>query len=275
MKKVCIIIRVYNRIQDLEYNLEIIRRTWSSNEYYIIVTCNGESDGFVLTDKIYSLSDKIVKCSGNNGHLKGNSKLLLQALPFIPSDCYYTLLLEADTWVYKDALISKYIHMLEIKKAVWASAKWYDRFYSLATDFAIVNSEFLIKNEKILDFGIYPETYVASYLFKNGESWIYIKENMPVQIAGYISSFPYAPYGRFYVFPFSNMVTHHIEHLSGGMEQKIKNFNALSNNLFDNYRISSPKLIKLWMKIIVVISLLIPRRSWFGIVEYRDENRSY
>ena len=274
-EKVCVIIRVYNRILDLEYNLEIIRKTWSANDYYIIVSSNGEQDGFVITDKIKSLSDNVFKFEGNSGHLKGNSLLLLQAIPYIPDDCEYTLLLEADTWLYKDHLICQYIERLKNENAVWASAKWYDRFYSLATDFAIVNSDFLKKNENILDFGIYPETYVATYLHEVNASWVYIRENMPVQIAGYLKCLPYAPYGRFYVYPYSNMVTHHIEHYKDGMAKKKRDFNALSNNFFEDCKVLFPMITKMWMKWVVAISLLLPRRSWIGKNEYRDENKKY
>lgn len=274
-QKVCVIIRVYNRIKDLEYNLEIIRNTWTQNDYYIIVSSNGENDGYALTEKIVSLSDQIVRYDGNSGHLKGNSVLLLQGIPHIPVECEYTLLLEADTWLYKDNLISKYINELKKEKAVWASAKWYDRFHSLATDFAIVNTEFLKNNQNILDFGFYPETYVATYLHNVGASWIYIKENTPVQIAGYLNKFPYAPYGRFYVFPFSKMVTHHIEHLSTGIAQKRRDFNALSDNFFKEDNVFSPFLITLWMRLIVLASMLLPRRSWIGKIEFRDEKKTY
>lgn len=274
-KRICVIVRVYNRIQDLEYNLEIIRKTWIQNDYYIIVSSNGENDGYVLTEKICSLSDQIVRYDGNSGHLKGNSMLLLQGIPHIPEDCEYTLLLEADTWLYKDNLISKYISKLKKRKAVWASAKWYDRFYSLATDFAIVNTEFLKNNQKILDFGIYPETYVATYLHNVGASWIYIKENMPVQIAGYIHNFPYAPYGRFYVFPRSHMVTHHIEHYQRGMSRKKKDFNVLSNNFFYEEKILLPHLYIFIIKMVVFFAFLLPRRSWFRKIEFRDENKKY
>lgn len=274
-EKICVIIRVYNRIQDIECNLEIIRKTWTINDYYVIVSCNGEQDGYLMTEKIQSLSDKIVRYNGNSGHLQGNSLLLLQALPYIPSDCKYTLLLEADTWLYQDKLICKYTEKIKAQKAVWASAKWYDRFHSLATDFAIVDTDFLRKNKAVLEFGIYPETYVASYIHDKGESWVHIKENTPVQIAGYLNKFPYAPYGRFYVFPFSKMVTHHIEHLSTGIAQKRRDFNALSDNFFKEDNVFSPFLITLWMRLIVLASMLLPRRSWIGKIEFRDEKKTY
>lgn len=274
-EKICVIIRVYNRIQDLECNLEIIRKTWTQNDYYVIVSCNGEQDGYLMTDKIKSLSDKIVRYEGNSGHLQGNSLLLLQALPYIPSDCEYTLLLEADTWLFQDLLISKYVEKLRKENAVWASAKWYDRFHSLATDFAIVNTDFLINNKAVLEFGIYPETYVASYLHSKGASWIYITENMPVFIPSYMKSYPFAPRGRFYVYPFSRMATHHVEHYKDGMQSKKKNFNSLSNNFFNDNQVMFPSLIRLWMKIMVIVTYLFLKRSWYQPMEFRDESKIY
>lgn len=268
MNKFAVIIRVYNRIQDLEYNLEIIRNTWLHNDYYIIVSSNGENDGYVLTDKIHSLSDMIVRYDGNSGHIKGNSLLLLQAIPLIPKDCEYTLLLESDTWLYEDSLICKYVEKLKDQGAIWASAKWYDKFYSLATDFAIVDTAFLRANNNLLAFGDYPETYVALYINNKKGKYIYIRENMPVLIASYLKKLPYSPFGRFFVFPYSKMVTHHVEYYKNGMQKKKRDFNALSNNYFSECKILFPSAVRLWMKLVVLFSLLFPRRSWWGNVRY-------
>lgn len=263
-QKVCVIIRVYNRIQDLEYNLDIIRKTWSAKDYYIIVSSNGEQDGYILTDKIKSLSDIIVKYDGNSGHLKGNSLLLLQAIPYIPNECEYTLLLEADTWLYKDALICKYIKQLKNQNAVWASAQWYDRYYSLATDFAIVQSDYILNHRQLLEFGNYPEPYVANYLIDNNQKYILIKENMLPQLPSYIKQYPYAPEGRFFVFPLSRMVTHHVELLKGGMKEKLRDFNSLSENFFDMEKVKLVKLKYLWQLVVFCSSKLFIRQSWYG-----------
>ena len=34
----------------------------------------------------------------------------------------------ADTWLYSDKLIEKYVGKLSVSSAVWASARWYDRY---------------------------------------------------------------------------------------------------------------------------------------------------
>lgn len=269
-RKICVIIRVFNRIKDLEFNLEIIRKTWTTNEYYVIVSSNGEQNGYMLTDCIISHSDKVVKCEGNGGHLKGNSLLLLQAIPSIPKDCNYTLLLEADTWLYKDTLINKYLEELERTGAVWASAQWYDRYYSLATDFALINSNYLINNKNILNFGNYPETYVANYLIENNQKYILIKENMLPQLPSYIKRYPYAPEGRFFVFPLSRMVTHHVELLKGGMNEKIRDFNSMSDNFFEIENVKWPKLKLLWIYIVFSSSFLFLRRSWYTNIKKFD-----
>lgn len=76
--KICLLIRVYNRIEDLQCNLEIIRRTWSKYDYYVLVVSNGVSSGFTLSSEIYQLSDEVVILEENVGHLNGNSQLLLK-----------------------------------------------------------------------------------------------------------------------------------------------------------------------------------------------------
>ncbi len=262
MDKIAVIVRVYNRISDLEYNLDIIRKTWNANNYYLIVSCNGDSDGYHLTKKTYLLADKIVKSNNNQGHLSGNAYLLLQAIPYIPSDCVFTLILEADTWVYGDSIITKYKQRLIKKKAVWASAKWYDKCYSLATDFALISTRYLLNHPELFDFGNKPEIYVANYILDNKGRFVYIRENMMPNLPSYIHKYPYAPEGRFYIFPLSRMVTHHIELLNLGMDEKKRDFNILSNNYFDENRISLPILRKGLMMVLFYFSFIFPRRSW-------------
>ena len=121
MKKICIVLRVYNRIEDIELNLEIIRNTWKKNEYYIIVTCNGKSNDYNLTDKIYQNADFVLEIDNNLGHLKGSSQLLLESIKLIPDDCKYTILLEADTWIFSDNLIDEYVNKLDSQNAIWAT----------------------------------------------------------------------------------------------------------------------------------------------------------
>lgn len=263
--KVCVLIRVYNRIEDLVCNLQIIRDTWNMYDYEIVVVSNGESDGYILPPKVYILSDKVIRIENNVGHLKGNSQLLLEGLKDIELTKYpYLIILEADTWIYTDKIINKYIAILNMKEAVWASARWYDRYYSLATDFALLKTDFLINNIEIFNFSDYPECYVFNYLLGHGYSSIYIKENMPTHLPGYIRKYPYAPRGRFYVFPKSMMVTHHIENIKGGMNEKKSCFNAIAGKVyFKDVKNGSLKYQKIKISIVLILSRLLIRRNWY------------
>lgn len=262
--KICILIRVYDRIKDLLCNLRVIRETWANNDYDIVVVSNG-NDKYRVPDIAYEMADKIVLLSTNVGHLKGNSQLLLEGIKEVDLDVYsFIIILEADTWIYKDNLISKYTAKLTESNSVWASARWYDRFYSLATDFAIIKSSFLKNNISIFDFSDYPECHVCNYIVMNGHKFIYIKENMPVQVPSYFPFYPYAPKGRLYVFPSSKMVTHHIEDITGGMEKKKTYFNLLAGVKYFEVpeKRSFFELFKIRFAILIISFL--PKRTWFS-----------
>lgn len=231
-KSICIIIRVYSRIEDLICNLEIIRKTWTSNDYYIIVSGNGKVDGYKIPEIVLSQADKVLESEKNDGHYIGNAQLILNSIPYIPKNCEYTILLESDTWLYSDVLISEYIKRMDKSGAVWSSARWFYRLCSNATDFAIVNTEFLISNSQIVDFKYLPECWVSNFLADNNKKCIYINELKPVQLPVYVKRYPYAPKGRFYTFPEAQMITHHIEELVEGMNEKKYYFNLISKSDF-------------------------------------------
>lgn len=264
-EKVCVLIRVYDRIEDLELNLDIIKKTWRLNDYYIIVSSNGKSHGFSLSDKVYAHSDRIIELEYNAGHLKGNSQLLMEGVKCIPNDCQFTVLLEADNWLFTDELISKYISENKKQGAVWASARWYDRFYSNATDFAVVKTDFLRYNMDVVNFNDYPECWVSNYLKENNAKCLYIKELMPVSLPGYIKKYPFAPRGRFYIFPRGRMVTHHIEDIRYGIEEKKFYFNVVSKSIFFETNIRKNMFIeRLKIKTFILLSTLFVRRSWYS-----------
>ena len=52
MKKITVLIRVYNRLEDLEVCLELIRKNWKRNDYEIIAVSNGRTKGYILNDDI-------------------------------------------------------------------------------------------------------------------------------------------------------------------------------------------------------------------------------
>jgi len=264
MNKVCILIRVYNRIEDLKYCIDIIRDSWKSQEYYILVVANGINDGYVIDEITKSKIDCLLELKSNVGHFNGNSQLLLEGLDSIPEDCDFTLILEADTWLYGDGIINKYTQKMKQENAVWASAQFFRYVRNLATDFAIVNTAFVKKHREIFTFSGTPEYYVANYLADKRFNYIYITENMPISMPRYIKKFPFAPTGRFFAFKKSKMVTHHIETLKGGMEEKKFYFNVVSKTRYFNVdNKKSPKTILFWMEVVAALSFLLPYKGWF------------
>lgn len=274
--KVAILIRVYDRVEDLKHNLQIISDTWKENDYYTIVVSNGKSNGYEVTPDSLPLIDKMVTLEENAGHRRGNSQLLMEGIKYIPSDCKYTLILEADTWMYGDRIISKYTSLLDNSDfAVWASADWYDKYYALATDFAIIKTQYIIKNPGIFDFELFPECHISNFLRDTNAGYLWIKENMPVHVPSYVKyKYPYIPNikeGRFYVFPKSKTVTHHIEYLKGGMEQKKRYFNIIADyNYFTETRSNNKNWNRFKMKFWIGLSKLLVKRSWYSGKTYKD-----
>lgn len=274
--KVAILIRVYDRIEDLKHNLRIISETWKENDYYTIVVSNGKNNGYEVTPDSLPLIDKLVILEENAGHRRGNSQLLMEGIKYIPSDCKYTLILEADTWMYGDRIISKYTSLLDKSDfAVWASADWYDKYYALATDFAIIKTQYIIKNPGIFDFELFPECHISNFLRDTNAGYLWIKENTPVHVPSYVKyKYPYIPNikeGRFYVFPKSKTVTHHIEYLKGGMEQKKRYFNIIANDdYFPDIKSNNKSWNRFKMKFWIGLSKLFVKRSWYSGKTYKD-----
>ncbi len=273
--KIAVLIRVYNRIEDLKYNLQIITDTWKENEYYIIVISNGKNHGYIIPDECEKYIDKLVILEENAGHRKGNSQLLMEGAKYIPDGYDYTLILEADTWVYTDKIHSKYTQLLSKSTyAVWASADWYDKYYALATDFAFIKTEYLRKNPGIFDFELFPECHISNFLRDTNAGYIWIEENMPVHVPSYVKyKYPYVPNikeGRFYVFPKSKTATHHIEFLKQGMEQKKRYFNIVANyDYFKESKVKAKGWERFKMLFWINLSKCFFKRSWYSKKTYK------
>lgn len=273
--KIAVLIRVYDRIEDLKHNLSVIKKTWTENDYYIIIVSNGKSKGYFIDESITSQIDQLVILEKNEGHLSGNSQLLREGAKYIPETCEYTLILEADTWLYTDQLISKYIKILSSSKdIVWASADWYDKYIALATDFAIIKTKFIQANPLLFNFGKYPECYIANYLRDHNAKYIWIKENMPVHVPSYINRYPHIQNKkerRFYIFPKSRTVTHHIEYLSRGMMEKKEFFNILAQiDFFEDAPVKNKQWRLFKIRFWKGLTYLLIRRSWYSKKYYKN-----
>ena len=65
MKKVSVLIRVYNRLEDLEVCVDLINKNWNKNEYEIIIVSNGKSKGYILNDGLKKNCHKIIELEEN------------------------------------------------------------------------------------------------------------------------------------------------------------------------------------------------------------------
>lgn len=276
--KIAVLIRVYDRIEDLKYNLRIISDTWKENEYYVIVVSNGKNNGYEVLPESVSYINRLVILEQNAGHRKGNSQLLMEGMKYIPKDCEFTLILEADTWLYQDWIITKYTKLLsEDSNAVWASADWYDKYYALATDIALIKTKYIIENPGIFDFELFPECHISNFLRDTGAGYIWIRENMPVHVPSYVKwGYPYVPNikeGRFYVFPKSKMATHHIEFLKGGIEKKKFYFNILAGtDYFKEVEAPNKAWNRFKMRFWIGLSKCFFKRSWYSKKTYKEIN---
>jgi len=265
---VAVVIRVYSRISDLDICLNLIKSYWKNNNYYIIVAANGKKNGFVISNESIKKIDKLIEIENNSGHLSGNSQLLSSSIEHIPLNCEYVIILEADTWVFSDNIIDKYICKMKVENCVWSSSEWVEKHYSLGLDFAIINTSYLKNNPKLFDFHKHPERYIYNYLFNDKQKFIYLKEAMPVHFPSLLRRFYNPSKGRMRCFSKVPMVTHHIEDLINGMEDKkkmsnitagYKIFNIEHNIFFDRIK----------LKIIEFIIAFFPRSKWIKRKEIR------
>jgi len=274
--RVLIVLRVYDRIDDLVCNIQIIKKLWKKYDYYLVVSFNGSCAGYKLPKEVYELSDNVISIENNAGHLKGNSQLLRTGLDkVVLSDFSYLIILEAFTWVLDDTIISKYIDKLKVNGAVWASAEWTENRYSLGLDFAIINMDFAKAHyNKLFDFGKDAEMWVAEYLIKHKYKFIFINELMPVHRPSIIKSFYNADGGRLRIFPLGNMLTHHIENLNGGLEQKKVLVNLLLDYKFFNIASQCNRYVYYKYLFLQCILKYIPRSSWYRKKKYTFLDKS-
>ena len=250
-------------MEDLKVCLSVIRKFWKSNPYHVLVMSNGLADGHVVPPECSALADETIEVPTNPGHLKGNAELLKEGIARVASDCDHVILLEADTWIFTDRIINKYLKRLREEKAVWASAEWIEKYNSLGLDFVIADQHFLRANPKIFDFTEHAECYVCNYLRTHSAKYLFVKECMPTHLPKVVRRF-YNPFGgRNRSFSRALMVTHHIEDLSGGLAEK----KALANIVLGRMEFETPlhiniKKDKLKLRLAETIAKLAPRSKW-------------
>lgn len=263
-ERIAVIIRVFNRVEDLQRNLAIIRKCWTRAQYHVIVVFNGAAAGITLPPEVAQLCDELVVLSDNAGHMKGNAQLLWEGVGLIPSDCRYTVLLEADTWLLDDHLIIRYRDALECTGTSWASAEWVEKYWSLAVDFALARSELLCgRREQLFRFDASPERRFAELFRREGIGFLYIRELMPVHVPASLRLLRVGYGGRFRLFTRGPLVTHHIEDMAGGMREKER----LTDVATGTNRYTEMPRRQLWLRRLGYAALMrlaawAPRSSW-------------
>lgn len=217
---IAVVIRVCNRLEDLAVCLDLVRTRWDRGRYHVVVVANGASDGFPLPPSARAAADTVVELPGNPGHRQGSAELLREGVARVPDECPYTVLVEADTWMLSDDVVGRWIRRLEASGGVWASAEWFERYWSLAVDFAIVSTDYAKGHPSLFSFTRHPETWICNHLLDDGAAFRYLREAMPVHVPRSMRAWISGQGGRFRSFPHARMVTHHIENLDGGIDEK-------------------------------------------------------
>ena len=261
----CVLLRVHDRMHDLEICVDVIRKHWTAGKYVLLVASNGGTRGLTVPPSVRAAADRVLEVDGDAGHFGGSAQLLHAGIRAVPDDCRWTILLEADTWIFGDAILQRYIRRLEAEQKVWASALWVERFYTLALDVAVVNTAFAQSQPHLFDFveppG--PEAWVHNQLRAAGQRPLYIREHMPVHIPALLRRFYPGHGGRFRTFVGAQMLTHHIEDLPGALQQKLR----IANEVLGVREFNVPGTAHLRRRRIVRrlaegLRLWVPRSTW-------------
>lgn len=262
--KPVVLVRVHDRMRDLELCLQVIRDTWKRRRWPVIVVSNGLARGIRVPESVRAAADEVVELEENPGHMGGNAQLLREGLRRVPGDATHVVLLEADTWLMDDALVERYARRLDAEDAVWASAAWHERWQSLAVDFAVVRADFLRAEPAVAEFTAHPESHVAGLIRSRGRRYLLISELMPVHIPKLMRRFWNPSGGRFREFPEGPMVTHHVEDLAGGHEEKMARANAAAGRrIFAIRTPDDPEAERRRIRRIRRLARLTPRSSWW------------
>jgi hypothetical protein len=267
--RLCVVVRVHQRMRDLEILCSVIARHWTLPRHVLVVS-NGAAAGHRVPGGVHALVDRVVELEHNAGHIGGNSQLLQAALPLVPADCPYTLLLEADSWLFGDHLLQVYIEKLEATGAAWASAHWQDRWHSQALDLALVRTAALRAHPELLEYTRHAECSVANRLDALGLGRLPITELMPVHIPALLRRFWNRWGGRFRCFPEGPLVTHHGEDLPDGMEGKRAEANrTLGRAEFDDLPAEDWARARARIRRIRALARWIPRSAWLKRKRHR------
>ncbi len=267
LSEIPVLIRVFDRLSDLECNIAIIKRYWQDRKYPLYVVSNGSKLGFRVPESVHNDAE-VIELSDNPGHIHGASQLLVNGVGAVPSQYKYLIILEADTWLLSDHILRKYIDIMENDDDVaLCGANWIDKYHSTAIDFAIIRLPFFRQHSELLDFsdGDSIESRLYADIIGLGKKVALIKEAYPTVLPKAMPFNIQSDGRRRRVFPRMPMVTHHIENLNGGIEEKkiIANKTAGRNVFPSSKRKIELMLYKLAYFIYEKILFITPKSRWF------------
>jgi len=215
-----VLLRVHNRLDDLQENIGIIRTRWRRGEYPLYVAFNGAEAGYRLPEGILR-SAKVITFDANPGHISGALQMLFEGLAAIPEEYDFAVTLEADTWLLDDRIVAKYLELMSRDdRVVWAAGNWVDKYHSLAVDFALVRLSFVRECAGRFAFKDHIESRLYNLIESAGLKSMIIDEVNPTHLPKAAPLVVQASGRRRRAFPRAPMATHHIEDLPGGMEEK-------------------------------------------------------
>ncbi len=245
MKNIAVIIRVYSRVEDAKNLVKIIENKWTQNNYTLYIAHNGKIDGYHLDEKLSGKAE-ILEYSNNSGHRTGARDLVQNAYAHIKNNSTfdYILFIEADFWLLDEKLI---LNAIAQDKDISTSI-WIEKRQSLGVDFFLVKKDFIDKHSEILNWADSPETDMKKIATQAQASLYIFEELRPIHAPSLMRKlckniFHARHYegGRFRIFPKAKALTHHVEDLSLGMEEK----KALANALLDENFLHTETRIKL------------------------------
>ncbi len=270
MKNIAVIIRTYSRVEDTKALVEIIEKKWKKNNYTLFIAHNGKKDGYLL-EPCLSEYATILEYENNPGHRTGARDLVQNAYAHIENnnDFEYILFIESDFWLLDEKLI---LNAIEADKDM-ATSLWIEKRQSLGVDFFLVKKAYIDKNKELLNWADSPETDMKKAFDEsvgtNGKASVYIFDELrPIHAPSLMrklfkSIFKARHYegGRFRIFPKAMVVTHHIEDLVNGIEEKKALANAL---LEEEFFITEKKATLSYLdRNIVTIAKYFPNSAFF------------
>ncbi len=265
MKNIAVIIRVYSRVEDTKELVHIIKDKWKLNNYSLFIVHNGANDGYLLDEELANYAD-ILEVTTNSGHRTGARDLVKGGYNYIKKreDFDYVLFIESDFWIFDDKLIQAAIQ----SDKDLATTIWIEKRKSLGVDFFLVKKPFIDEHSSILDWDKSPETDMRDNFNKtNGKLHIF-KELRPIHAPSLMRKtfknlFSPTHYegGRFRIFIKAKTVSHHIEDLTNGMNDKKSIANAMLG--YDYFKNSAKYTLTFLDKYAQKIAAYFPQASWY------------